>query len=482
MVIDMAKQYETVIGLEVHVELATKTKIFCGCSTAFGGAPNTHTCPVCTGMPGSLPVLNKKVLEYAVLVGLATNCDITKYCKFDRKNYFYPDNPQNYQISQLYLPICRNGYVEIETPQGSKKIGIHEIHMEEDAGKLIHDDWEDVSLVDYNRSGVPLIEIVSEPDMRSAEEVIAYLEKLRMLIQYLGASDCKLQEGSMRADVNLSVREVGAEEFGTRTEMKNLNSFKAIARAIEGEKNRQIDLLESGEKVVQETRRWDDTKEESYAMRSKEDAQDYRYFPDPDLTPVCVEEEWLLELKNSMPEFREEKEKRYVEEFGLPQYDAQILTETKQMADLFEETVSLGADAKKASNWLMGETMRLSKETGIDTDELKFSAKHLADLIKMVDKKEINGSIAKEVFAVMFKEDCDPTVYVTEHGLKTECDEGALRNAIQEVIANNEKCVAEYRGGKEKAIGALVGQTMKAMQGKADPSMIKTILKEYLDQ
>ena len=279
----MAKQYETVIGLEVHVELATKTKIFCGCSTAFGGAPNSHTCPVCTGMPGSLPVLNKQVLQYAIAVGLATNCDITRNGKFDRKNYFYPDNPQNYQISQLYLPICRNGYVEIETEDGGKKkVGIHEIHMEEDAGKLIHDEWEDATLVDYNRSGVPLIEIVSEPDMRSADEVIAYLEKLRLLIQYLGASDCKLQEGSMRADVNLSVREVGASEFGTRTEMKNLNSFKAIAHAIEGEKARQIDLIESGEKVVQETRRWDDTKEASYAMRSKEDAQDYRYFPGSD--------------------------------------------------------------------------------------------------------------------------------------------------------------------------------------------------------
>ena len=304
----MAKQYETVIGLEVHVELATKTKIFCGCSTAFGGEPNSHTCPVCTGMPGSLPVLNKQVLEYAIAVGLATNCDITRNGKFDRKNYFYPDNPQNYQISQLYLPICRNGYVEIETEEGGKKkVGIHEIHMEEDAGKLIHDEWEDATLVDYNRSGVPLIEIVSEPDMRSADEVIAYLDKLRLLIQYLGASDCKLQEGSMRADVNLSVREVGASEFGTRTEMKNLNSFKAIARAIEGEKARQIDLLESGEKVIQETRRWDDTKETSYAMRSKEDAQDYRYFPDPDLVPIVVSEEMIEKIREKQPEFRTEK-------------------------------------------------------------------------------------------------------------------------------------------------------------------------------
>ena len=306
----MAKQYETVIGLEVHVELATKTKIFCGCSTAFGAEPNTHTCPVCTGMPGSLPVLNRQVVEYAMGVGLATDCEITRLCKFDRKNYFYPDNPQNYQISQLYLPICRNGHVEIETAAGKKNVGIHEIHMEEDAGKLIHDEWEDISLVDYNRSGVPLIEIVSEPDMRSADEVIAYLEKLRLIIQYLGASDCKLQEGSMRADVDLSVREVGAEAFGTRTEMKNLNSFKAIARAIEGETARQIELLSEGKSVIQETRRWDDNKEYSYAMRSKEDAKDYRYFPDPDLPPVFISEEWMERVRAGLPAVRTEKMER----------------------------------------------------------------------------------------------------------------------------------------------------------------------------
>ena len=349
----MSREYETVIGLEVHVELATRTKIFCGCSTAFGGSPNSHTCPVCTGMPGSLPVLNKKVLEYAVAVGLASNCRITEYCKFDRKNYFYPDNPQNYQISQLYLPICRDGWVEIDTPQGQKKIGIHEIHMEEDAGKLIHDEWEDRTLVDYNRSGVPLIEIVSEPDMRNADEVISYLDKLRLIIQYLGASDCKLQEGSMRADVNLSVREKGETAFGTRTEMKNLNSFRAIARAIEGEKNRQIDLLESGEKVVQETRRWDDAKETSYPMRSKEDAQDYRYFPDPDLTPVFISREFLEEIRARQPELRTEKMKRYREEYDIPEYDIEIITGSKHMADLFEATVSLGAQPKKVSNWLM---------------------------------------------------------------------------------------------------------------------------------
>lgn len=476
----MAKQYETVIGLEVHVELATKTKIFCGCSTAFGGAPNTHTCPVCTGMPGSLPVLNKQVVEYAVAVGLATNCQITQYCKFDRKNYFYPDNPQNYQISQLYLPICRNGHVDIETEQGRKAIGIHEIHMEEDAGKLIHDEWEDCSLVDYNRSGVPLIEIVSEPDMRSAEEVIAYLEKLRMTVQYLGASDCKLNEGSMRADVNLSVREVGAKEFGTRTEMKNLNSFKAITHAIEGERERQIELLESGKEVVQETRRWDDAKEYSYAMRSKEDAQDYRYFPDPDLVPVYISDEWLAAIRDKQPEFREAKLARYKEEFDIPEYDIGIITDSKHMADLFEETVAICKQPKKVSNWLMGETLRLLKEKSMDPEDIRFSPENLAKLIGLVDAKAINSSVAKEVFEVMFEQDVDPEHYVEEKGLKTVNDEGALRKTIEEVIAANPQSVEDYHNGKDRAIGFLVGQTMKAMKGKADPALVNQILKELL--
>ena len=476
----MAKEYETVIGLEVHVELATKTKIFCGCSTAFGGRPNSHTCPVCTGMPGSLPVLNKKVLEYAVAVGLATNCNITRYCKFDRKNYFYPDNPQNYQISQLYLPICRDGYVEIETEDGCKKVGIHEIHMEEDAGKLIHDEWEDCTLVDYNRSGVPLIEIVSEPDMRNAEEVIAYLEKLRLIIQYLGASDCKLQEGSMRADVNLSVREAGAETFGTRTEMKNLNSFRAIARAIEGERERQIDLIEAGGTVVQETRRWDDTKETSYAMRSKEDAQDYRYFPDPDLVPVSIGDEYLEEIRAKQPEFRTEKMKRYKEEFDIPDYDIEIITGSKHMADIFEATVALGSQPKKVSNWLMVETLRLLKEKEMDPEDIRFSPENLAKLIALAESKQINSTVAKEVFEVMFEEDMDPEQYVEEKGLRTVNDEGALRKAVEEVIAANPQSVDDYRGGKEKAIGFLVGQTMKAMKGKADPASVNRILKELL--
>lgn len=476
----MAKQYETVIGLEVHVELATKTKIFCGCSTAFGGAPNTHTCPVCTGMPGSLPVLNKQVVEYAMAVGLATNCTITQYCKFDRKNYFYPDNPQNYQISQLYLPICRNGHVDIETSAGRKSIGIHEIHMEEDAGKLVHDEWEDCSLVDYNRSGVPLIEIVSEPDMRSAEEVIAYLEKLRLTIQYLGASDCKLNEGSMRADVNLSVREVGASEFGTRTEMKNLNSFKAISRAIEGERARQIELLEDGKSVIQETRRWDDNKEYSYAMRSKEDAQDYRYFPDPDLVPLSISDEWIAAVKSRQPELQEEKAARYKKEFDIPDYDIGIITSSKKLADLFEATTALCHNPKKVSNWLMVETMRLLKEKEMDAEDITFSPENLAALIRLTDDNSINSTVAKEVFEKMFSEDIDVEKFVEDNGLKTISDEGALRQTIEQVIADNPQSAADYRAGKTKAIGFLVGQTMKAMKGKADPGMVNTILKELL--
>lgn len=473
-------EYETVIGLEVHVELATRTKIFCGCSTAFGGRPNAQTCPVCTGMPGSLPVLNRQVLEYAVSVGLAMNCDITRYCKFDRKNYFYPDNPQNYQISQLYLPICREGYVEIDTSEGRKKIGIHEIHMEEDAGKLIHDPWEDCSLVDYNRSGVPLIEIVTEPDMRSAQEVIAFLDKLRLLIQYLGASDCKLQEGSMRVDVNLSLREKGAMAYGTRTEMKNLNSFHAISRAIEGERERQAGLLEKGKTVVQETRRWDDAEGLSHAMRSKEDAQDYRYFPDPDLVPVRISQEYLESLQARQPEFRTEKMARYKKEYDIPDYDIEIITGSKHMADLFEATSALCGQPKKVSNWLMGETLRLLREQEMDPQDIRVSPGHLAALIDLVEKKEINGNVAKTVYEVMFERDVDPRQYVEEQGLKTVKDEGALRRAVEEVMAQNPQSVADYRGGKEKALGFLVGQTMKAMEGKADPASVNKQLRELL--
>lgn len=474
------KSYETVIGLEVHVELATETKIFCGCTTKFGGEPNTHCCPVCTGMPGTLPVLNKKVVEFAMATSLALNCKINQKCKFDRKNYFYPDLPKAYQVSQLYLPICHDGGIEIEADGVKKVIGIHEIHMEEDAGKLIHDPWEDCTLVDYNRCGVPLIEIVSEPDMRSAEEVIAYLDKLKLILQYLGVSDCKMQEGSLRADINLSVREVGAKEFGTRTEMKNMNSFKAIARAIEGERKRQIELLEEGKVVIQETRRWDDNKDTSFAMRSKEDAQDYRYFPEPDLVPIEISDEWIDEISSSQPELRDEKMLRYETEYDIPAYDAGIITSSKIMADIFEETVAICKKPKEVSNWLMVETMRLLKETEMEPEDIRFSPNNLARLIELIQDSKINRTVAKEVFENIFKDNIDPVAYVKEHGLMMVNDEGALRSAIEKVIAANQTSVSDYHGGKDKALGFLVGQTMKEMKGKADPSMINRVLKEIL--
>lgn len=482
----MGKQYETVIGLEVHVELATAAKIFCGCSAKFGGAPNTHTCPVCTGMPGSLPVLNKQVVDYALALGLAANCRVNRTCKFDRKNYFYPDNPQNYQISQLYLPICHDGFLEIETGSGKKKIRIHEMHMEEDAGKLIHDEWEDCSLVDYNRSGVPLVEIVSEPDMRNAGEVIAYLEKLRLICQYLGVSDCKLQEGSMRADINLSVREAGSRELGTRTEMKNLNSFKAIARAIEGEKERQIELLEEGRCVQQETRRWDDNKEYSYTMRSKEDAKDYRYFPDPDLPPVVISEEWIKEIKNRQPELQDEKAGRYEKDFSLSAYDASLLTQSGHLAGLFEQTVrfleekKVAGAPKKAANWFIGETLRLLKDRGMEAEEIRFTPSHLAELIDACERGEVNNRTAKKVFGIMFDEDTDPVSYIEENGLKSVTDTGALELVVDKVLTDNPKTVEEYQSGKTKVLGFLVGQVMKGMKGKADPQTVNRILSEKL--
>lgn len=493
-----ATNYETVIGLEVHVELATKQKIFCKCSTAFGGKPNTLVCPVCTGMPGALPVLNKEVLKHAIAVGLALNCEITRKGRFDRKNYFYPDNPQNYQISQLYSPICKNGYVEIEVESKSntvaeinsnkekcsekKKIRIHELHMEEDAGKLSHDEITGATLIDYNRSGVPLIEIVSEPDMCNADEVIAYLEKLQSLLRYLGASDCKLQEGSMRADVNLSVRKKGCKELGTRTEMKNLASFTAIRRAIAKEAGRQIDLLESGQPVVQETRRFDEDKEESFSMRSKEDAKDYRYFPDPDLPPICVTEELIEEIKALQPEFREAKRLRYAKEYELPAYDIEQLTVSKVLADFFEETVALGAPAKKVSNWIMVETMRLLKEKDMEPEKLIIEPKHLAKLIAMTEEKIINGTVAKEVFEAMFEGNADPEQYVMDKGLGMVQDTSALQEVILKVLHENPKSVEDYLGGKGKAIGFLVGQTMKSTGGKADPALVTQLLKIELEQ
>ncbi len=490
------KQYDTVIGLEVHIELSTATKIFCGCGTKFGAMPNTQTCPVCTGMPGSLPVLNKKVVEAAIALGLATNCRISRRTIFDRKNYFYPDNPQNYQISQLYVPVCRDGNLEIEVStddgkemssgdketdiKATKTIRIHEMHMEEDAGKLVHDEEAGVSLVDYNRSGVPLIEIVSEPDMEAAEEVIAYLEKLRMLCLYLGISDCKLQEGSMRVDVNLSVKETGSEVLGTRTEMKNLNSFKAISRAIAAERERQIALLTSGRVVEQETRRWDDAAGESYSMRSKEDSKDYRYFPEPDVPPVLIDPEWVSEIRSRQPEFKEEKAARFVREYGIPAYDADILTQSKHMAALFEETAQLSGQPKKTANWFMGELLRLLKEAGKEPEELNFSPKHAADLIAAVEDGKINQANAKEVFAKVVWEDAEPLSYMEQHGLMNLSDEGALQAAVDEVLVENPAIVEEYRAGKDKVFGFLVGQVMKKTKGKADPGKVNELLQASL--
>lgn len=476
------KSYETVIGLEVHVELATKTKIFCGCTTQFGGEPNTHCCPVCTGMPGTLPVLNKKVVDYAIAVGLATNCSITQKCKFDRKNYFYPDLPKAYQVSQLYLPICRDGQIEIDVEGVKKRIRIHEIHMEEDAGKLIHDPWEDCTLVDYNRCGVPLLEIVSEPDMRSAKEVIAYLEKLKLILQYLGVSDCKMQEGSLRSDINLSVREIGSSEFGTRTEMKNMNSFKAIARAIEGERKRQIEVLEYGKKVIQETRRWDDNKDTSFAMRSKEDAQDYRYFPEPDLLPIEISDEWLKEVKEREPELRDAKMLRYEREYDIPEYDASIITSSKRLADIFEACVAICKKPKEVSNWLMVEAMRLLKEAEIDSEELTLSPDKLAELILLIEEGKINRTVAKEVFEQIFKNDIHPKTYIEEHGLGMVNDDGILRDTVLRVMEENPQSIVDYKAGKEKALGFIVGQTMKEMKGKANPAKINELILELISE
>ena len=402
-------EWEIVMGLEVHTELATKTKIFCGCSTEFGGEPNTHVCEICSGMPGTLPLLNKRVVEFAIRTGVATNCTITQNNKFDRKNYFYPDLPKAYQISQLYLPICRNGYIEVNTKDGEKKkIGIHEIHMEEDAGKLIHDEFEDCTLVDYNRCGVPLLEIVSEPDFRSAEEVIDYLSKLRAILQYTGVSDCKMQEGSLRADVNLSVRPKGQAEFGTRTEMKNLNSFHAIERAIAYEAQRQIELIEDGEKVVQETRRWDDNKGYSYAMRSKEDAQDYKYFPEPDLPPIEISDEQIEEIKSTMPELPEEKRERYLNELGLPEYDTGIITGDIALVKFFESTLEKCDSPKDVANWIMGEVMKLLNDSATLTENNPLKPKALAAVINMVKSNKINRGTGKKVLEKVFTDGVDP--------------------------------------------------------------------------
>lgn len=475
--------WEMVIGLETHVELATKTKIFCSCTTAFGGAPNTHCCPVCTGMPGALPVVNEKVLEFAVKAGLALNGTITRDCRFDRKNYFYPDLPKAYQVSQLYLPIVRNGKVPIQTASGVEKtIRIHELHMEEDAGKLVHDPWIDQTRADYNRCGVPLIEIVTEPDFRSAEEVIAYLEKLRSILQYLGVSDCKMQEGSLRCDVNLSVRPAGSEELGTRTEMKNLNSFKAIARAIEYEARRQVELIQEGKRVVQETRRWDENKDATFAMRSKENAQDYRYFPEPDIPPMELSEEYLEHVRAEIPEMAEAKMARYQRDWGLPVYDTRMITSQKALADFFEETVALGAAPKQAANWIMGEVLRQLSAQGLEAKDMTLTPGTLARLIELVQTGKLNRNTAVKVFDAVFVADGDVDAYVKEHGLEQVSDAGLVGRAVEQVFAANPKSIEDYRAGKEKAFGFLVGQVMRELKGRASPQVVNQTIREKLEQ
>ncbi|MCR4435837.1 MAG: Asp-tRNA(Asn)/Glu-tRNA(Gln) amidotransferase subunit GatB [Clostridiales bacterium] len=475
-------EYEIVIGLEVHAELSTKSKIYCSCTTEFGGEENTHCCPICTGMPGVLPVLNKKVVEYAVRAGLATNCTIADYSKQDRKNYFYPDLPKAYQISQYDFPLCKNGYIDIETDGKTKRVGITRIHIEEDAGKLMHDEWDTGTLVDYNRCGVPLIEIVGEPDLRSAEEARAYMEKLRSILQFIGVSDCKMQEGSLRADVNLSVRPVGQKELGTRTEMKNLNSFRSIVRAVEAEAQRQIREIESGGTVVQETRRWDDERGLSVSMRSKEEAHDYRYFPEPDLVPIVLDKEWVEGIRASLPELPDARKKRYVREFGLPEYDAEILTSSKVLSDFFDDAVKQSSNAKAVSNWIMGDLMRILKEKGMEVENIPFPAGYLARLVGLIEKGTISGTIAKKVFEKMFLSGKGPETIVKEEGLEVVSDEGALTAVVRKVLDNNPQSVADYRKGKEKALGFLVGQAMRETKGKADPQLINKLLKEAMDK
>ena len=476
-------EWEIVMGLEVHVELATKTKIFCSCTTEFGGAPNTHCCPVCTGMPGTLPVLNRKVLEYAVKAGLALNCDITRYNKFDRKNYFYPDLPKAYQISQLYLPFAQNGAVEITTRSGkTKTIRIHEIHMEEDAGKLVHSAYGDATFPDYNRCGVPLIEIVSEPDFRSAEEVVAYLAKLKSTFEYLGISDCKMQEGSMRADVNLSVRPKGSDEFGTRTEMKNINSFKAIERVIAYESARQIEAIEKGEKVVQETRRWDDNKGKTFAMRSKENAQDYRYFPEPDIPPISISDETIKDYTDAMPEFSEAKVVRYGEQFGIAKADAEIIAGSKYLAKLFEETVAICNNPKEVRYWIMMQIMYFMNERGVLPENIKLDPKKFAQFVEIVAADRINKQTGKQVFEEMFFADADFDVekYIKDNGLEQVDDSDAIREAVAAVFAANPATVEQYKNGQTKVVGFFVGQVMKQMRGKAKPDTVNKIVGEEL--
>jgi len=472
--------YETVVGLEVHAELSTNTKIFCNCSTEFGAPPNTHTCPICLGHPGVLPVVNRQAVEFAIKAALALNCEISMETKFDRKNYFYPDLPKAYQISQFDKPVGKNGWIDIEVNGEQKRIRINRLHLEEDAGKLTHLENGEGTLVDFNRVGVPLIEIVSEADMRSPEEARAYLEKLKSIIQYTGVSDVKMEEGSLRCDANISLRPFGQEEFGTKTELKNMNSFRGVQRALEYEEVRQAKLLDEGGKITQETLRWNEEKGITISMRGKEEAHDYRYFPDPDLVDMIIDEEWIERIKADLPELPHMRKERYMSEYGLPAYDADVLTSAKALADFFEATLAYTKDAKAVSNWIMGELMKYLNEAGLEISESKVTPQMLGELIQLVEKDTISIKIGKTVFRDMLETGKAPKAIVEEKGLVQITDEGAIAAIVDQVIANNSQSVEDFKNGKGKAVGFLVGQVMKESKGKANPGMVNKLLIERL--
>ncbi|WP_391570591.1 Asp-tRNA(Asn)/Glu-tRNA(Gln) amidotransferase subunit GatB [Cohnella sp.] len=473
-------KYETVIGLEVHVELHTKSKIFCGCSTSFGAPPNTHTCPVCLGHPGVLPVLNRQAVEYAMKAAMAINCEIAEWCKFDRKNYFYPDSPKAYQISQYDQPVGQNGWIDIEVNGKTKRIGITRLHLEEDAGKLTHIDGGLGSLVDLNRVGTPLVEIVSEPDIRSPEEAKAYLEKLRAIMQYCDVSDVKMEEGSLRCDANISIRPYGQEKFGTRAELKNMNSFRGVQRGLEYEELRQADILDGGGEVVQETRRWDESQGKTFTMRGKEEAHDYRYFPDPDLVRLHIDDEWKARVRASIPELPDARQARYIEQFGLSSYDAGVLTASMKLSDFFEESLKHTSDAKASANWIMGDLLGYLNANNLELDGVQITGQGLGEMIQLIEKGTISTKIAKTVFKSMLETGKSPQKIVEEQGLVQISDEGAILAIVDAIIAANPQSVEDFRGGKDKAIGFLVGQIMKETKGKANPGLVNKLLMDRL--
>ncbi|MEC0370823.1 Asp-tRNA(Asn)/Glu-tRNA(Gln) amidotransferase subunit GatB [Paenibacillus chibensis] len=477
-----SSKYETVIGLEVHVELRTHSKIFCGCSTEFGAPPNTHTCPICLGHPGVLPVLNKQAVEYAIKAAMAINCEIADVSKFDRKNYFYPDSPKAYQISQYDQPIGQNGWIDIEVDGKTKRIGITRLHLEEDAGKLTHIDGGYASLVDFNRVGTPLVEIVSEPEISSPEEARAYLEKLRAIMQYCEVSDVKMEEGSMRCDANISIRPFGQKEFGTRAELKNMNSFRGVLKGLEYEEYRQAEILDDGGVVVQETRRWDEAQGKTLSMRGKEEAHDYRYFPDPDLVKVYIDQEWKDRIQATIPELPDARKERYTTEYGLPSYDAEVITSSKPIADLFEDSLKYTKDAKSVSNWIMGELLGYLNSSNLEFSEVKLTGHGLGEMIGLIEKGTISTKIAKTVFKEMLESGKLPQQIVEEKGLVQISDEGAIKSIVEQVVAANPQSVEDYRAGKQKAIGFLVGQVMKESRGKANPAIVNKLLEEVLAQ